>query len=247
MPDLAFSLADIRPSRYRELFQKGIAYQAFPLGNALLFQGNLLIVQGILGPAAVALFGTARTLVRSVTQLMDLINQIIWPEMSHLLGAGELVRAARLHRAGVGISFAAACVSVIGLTLFGHTLYGWWTRKAIDLPQHLLLLFLLPIPFNALWFTSSVVHVACNRHQGLALRYLIATGLAVMGCAVLSCIRGLEGAALSTLVVVAVLIPFVLKRSIDLTGDSWHGFLMGMVREIRSSFWNIRRSTSSAH
>ncbi len=239
IPALSFSFREIHPSRFRDLFRKGIAFQAFPLGNALLFQGNLLVVQLILGPVAVALFGTARTLVRSINQLMELMSQIVWPELSHLLGAGDLARAARLHRLAVGASVASAGLSVVGLGFFGHTIYGWWTGKAISLPEHLLLLFLLPIPFNALWQTSSVVHVACNRHEGFAVRYLIGTSCAVFLCALLSHFYGINGAALSTLGADLILIPFVLKRSLELTGDSWIGFARGLRSEITSGLPRI--------
>ena len=242
MPELSCSLRLVQPARFHELFKKGIAFQAFPLGNAVLFQGNLLVVQATLGPVAVALFGTARTLIRSVNQAMDLVNQAIWPELSHLLGSGDLSRAARLHRLAVVISVTTAILSVVGLAVFGQTLYGWWTGKAIELPQYLLLLFLLPIPFNALWFTSSVVHVACNQHEGLAVRYVAATCLSVAACIFLSSYMGIEGAALSTLVVDLVLIPYVLKRSLLLTGDSWLGFAQGVAHDLRSTVDLLRRS-----
>jgi len=235
MPELAFSFRQIQVLRFRELFRKGIAFQSFSLGNAVLSQGSVLIIQYLLGPAAVALFSTARTLVRSIIQLLDLFNAVIWPELSHLIGAGELPRAARVHRAAVALSFTAACVSVAGLAAGGQTLYSWWTAKTMQLPLHLLLLFLLPIPFSAISWASSAVHVACNRHEGLAVRYLVGTCLAFVLCAGLSSWLGLEGAALSTLAVDLVLIPYVLRRSLELTGDSWAGFATGLVQEVRAA------------
>lgn len=241
-PELTFERRDIEPSRFRQLFKKGLAYQAFPLGNALLFQGNLLIVQYFLGPVAVTLFATARTLCRSVNQSMELVNQAVWPELSRLLGQGDLMRAARLHRIAVLVSVVVALCCIIFLAAFGQSLYGWWTSQAISLPQHLLLLFLLPIPFNALWFTSSVVHVACNQHEGLAIRYLIATCFASAVCAVLSFYHGIEGAAISSLAADVVLIPYILKRSLALTGDSWTGLAHGLQQEIKAGIILIRRN-----
>jgi O-antigen/teichoic acid export membrane protein len=233
LPALRFSIRDIEVGQFRLLFRKGIAFQAFPLGNAFLFQGNLLIIQAILGPVAVALFATARTLVRSINQLMEMVNAIIWPELSVLIGTNDLVRAARLHRIGVGFTFIVSVTCVFILSVFGQSIYELWTRKAIALPQHLLILFLLPIIFNAVWFTSSVVHVSCNKHEGLAVRYLIASTMAVIACAVLSYYYGVEGAALSTLTADLILIPYVIKRSLELTGDTLHGFLSGIGNEMK--------------
>lgn len=232
MREVSFSFKDVQINLFRQLFRKGIAFQAFPLGNALLFQGNILIVQSILGPVAVAVFATTRTLVRIVNQVMEVINQAISPEMSHLIGAGDMIRAARLHRLGVALSIISACAGTLVLAFWGQALYGIWVGKTINLPQHLLLLFLLPIPLNSLWFTSSVVHSASNQHEGLAIRYIIATVLGAITCIFLSYFQGVEGAALSTLLVDIVLIPYVLKRSLLLTGDTWGNFIEGIIEEI---------------
>jgi O-antigen/teichoic acid export membrane protein len=237
LPILSFSFKDIEVNRFRLLFKKGIAFQAFPLGNALLFQGNLLIIQGILGPAAVALFATARTMVRSINQLMEMVNAIIWPELSVLIGTNNLIKAARLHRLGVGFTFIASVLCVFVLSFFGQSIYELWTRKAIPLPQHLLILFLLPIIFNAVWYTSSVVHTSSNKHEGLAVRYLIASTMAIITCAILSHFYGVEGAAISTLIGDLILIPYVIKYSLELTGDNLGNFLSGIGHEIKMG-WN---------
>lgn len=239
MPQIYFSFSLIEKSSFRYLFKKGAAFQAFPLGNALLFQGNLLVVQSMLGPAAVAIFGTARTLVRMVNQIMEIINQAVWPELSHLFGLGDLEKAARLHRGAVGISILLSVLGVIFLSVAGHALYSFWVGKSIELPHHLLLMFLLPIPFNSLWFTSCVVHMASNQYEGLAGRYLIAATLAAIACGILSHFQGIEGAALSTLIVDLLLIPFVLKRSLEIVNDTWSNFISGMLAQGKNLIFNF--------
>ena len=233
-PTLVFSRSQVKSAHYGLLFRKGLSFQALPLGSALLFQGNLLIVQMVLGPAAVAVFGTVRTLVRSINQLLEMVNQILWPELSLLFGEGKLQLVARLHRIGVVVSIAVACLSVLFLALFGHILYGVWTGNSIPLPHRLLLLFLLPIPFNALWFTSSVTHIASNQHERLAIRYLVASGLSVIACGFLSYFFNIEGAAVSTLVCDIILIPYVFKKSLELTADTWNGFVVGLKTEFNT-------------
>jgi O-antigen/teichoic acid export membrane protein len=244
MPELSFSSSEFKRDRIKHLLKKGVAFQAFPLGNAVIFQGTLVIVQSILGPVAVASFSTARTLCRSVNQSMELVNQAVRPELSRLLGAGDYMRAARLHRIALIASVLIALFSFTILATFGQTLYGWWTGGAVDMPRMLLLLFLLPIPFNALWFTSSVVHVACNHHEGLAIRYLVGTIGTATFCAILAHIFGIEGAAVSSLATDLVLIPFVLRRSLLLLGESWSGFALGLRQELKAFaeivFWRIK-------
>ena len=230
--EITFSTSFIQKAQFRPLFKKGLSFQAFPLGNALIYQGNILVVQIILGPIAVAIFGSVRTLVRSINQMLELINQVMWPELSLLFGVGDYKRIARLHRIGVSASIAAACFCVLCLAIFGKPLFGFWTHNNIPLPQTLLLLFLLPIPFNALWFTSSVIHMASNQYEGLAIRYLIAMVLAIIACGVFSYFFGIEGAAVSTLISDIVLIPFVLKHSLKLTHDTWADFKKGIGEEV---------------
>jgi len=229
---MRFNLHDIDKNNYRFLFSKGIAFQAFPLGNALLYQGSLLVIQTIIGSTAVAVFGTARTLVRSVNQLMELVNQSIWPELSYLLGAKDYELARKLHRYGVLVSFLLAISGTIFLLLYGQTLYSFWTGNALQLNLLLLFLFLIPIPFNALWFTSSVVHVACNQHEKLAVYYLYATGLSIVACIIFSYFWGINGAALSTLVADIVLIPFVLSKSLKLTNDNYSNFINCLYKDL---------------
>ncbi len=241
LPELNFSLLHVQKKWFKDLFKKGVAFQAFPLGNALLFQGNLLVVQFVLGPAAVALFGTARTLVRSVNQVISLIMHSIWPELSYRFGSGDMVSSARLHRIGVGLSVLAAGFGVLVLAIIGPYMYELWVGKTISLPLQLLLVFLLPIPFNALWITSSVVHSACNQHEGLAKRYLVATILSLLSCVVLAHFQGMEGAALSTLVVDVLLIPYVFTRSLQLTNDTWKAFIPGLAEEATAAIAAVRK------
>jgi O-antigen/teichoic acid export membrane protein len=233
MPSLSYSPGLVQKGLLQWLFRKGLAFQAFPLGNALIFQGNILVVQLLLGPVAVAIFGSVRTLVRSINQMLELINQVMWPELSHLFGKGELQKAARLHRIGVALSISLAIFFVLVLGLFGDKLFAFWTGNAFPMPRTLFLLFLLPIPFNSLWFTSSVIHMASNKHEGLAVRYLIAMVLAVVGCVVLSYFFGLEGAAISTVIADIILIPYVFSVSLALTADTFEKFMQGIREDVQ--------------
>lgn len=234
MPQIYFSIKDVQFSRFRSMFRKGMAFQAFPLGYALIFQGNILIVQLVLGPAAVTVFGTVRTLVRTVNQFMEMINQAIWPELSHLFGKKDLYKAAKLHRVAVGASILCSYVGVIGLLVIGKAAYAFWVGKNIELSNQLLFLFLLPIPFNALWVTSGVVHMASNNHEGLAIRFLTATIFSAVACFVLSYLFGIEGAAVSTVAGDLILIPYVMKRSLMLTGDNRRDFTKGVLQEVKT-------------
>ncbi|MFK8161598.1 MAG: lipopolysaccharide biosynthesis protein [Lewinella sp.] len=232
-PSIKFRYGEIDKTQFGMLFKKGFAFQAFPLGNALLFQGNLLVVQLLLGPAAVTLFGTVRTLVRVLNQALELVSKSIWPEMSYLYGAGDLAGMRSIHRMGVGLCVLLALVGVCGMALSGGYLYEFWVRDSLQLPFFLLLLFLLPVPFNALWITSSTVLLASNQHEKLATRYLVATALSAVGCIGLTYAMGIGGAAMSTVVADLILIPYVVQQALLHTGDKWSSFPAGVMEELK--------------
>ena len=231
--ELSFSIQNVDKTIIKNIFKKGVAFQAFPLGNAMLFQGNLLVIQSFLGPIAVAAFATARTLVRSINQIFELINQVIWPELSHLIGAKKYEKASQIHRLGVISAIVVSFTLVIILSLIGVPIYTLWTGKEISLSQNLLVLFLIPIPFNALWFTSSVVHAATNQHESLAKRYLLGSIISVICCYFFSKFFGLGGAAVSTIVLDILLIPFVLKHSLTILNESWETFITEIFNDIK--------------
>jgi len=242
LPTLSFSFQLIQPTDFKYLFRKGFAFQAFPVGNALTIQGSIIIVQLILGPAAVALYGTAKTLVNTIKQVIDIISQSTWPELSHLIGSNDLKQAAAIHRMGVALAIVLSTLGFITIAIFGGAIYSFWVGKSILLPFHLLIIFLLPIPLYAFWITSSVVHLASNKHEGLAIRYIIAAFISTAACFLLTKILGIEGAAISGAIMDIVLIPYVVRYSLIITDDTWKGFLNGClntVTHVPSQFYSI--------
>lgn len=174
LPDLRLDWGSASREDVFKLFRKGLHYQSLPVGHALILQGQLVAVHACLGSTAVALFGTTRTLVRLASQTTELVNHSVWPEFSRLFGLGELARAARLHRISVMASLGSVLLLTGVLSLFGSRIYGFWTDDILSIDTRLLLCFLVAVPLNACWYTSSMVHLSCNRYEGLSRRYLAA-------------------------------------------------------------------------
>ena len=85
------------------------------------------------------------------------------------------------------------------------------------------------------------MHTSSNKHEGLAIRYLIASIAAIIMCAILSHFYGVEGAALSTMTADILLIPYVLKRSLEITNDNFGAFIFGIGNEIRMGSSTIKQ------
>lgn len=225
----------------KSIFRKGLYFQAFPLGQTLLLQGQILVVQWLLGPAAVAVYATARTLVRVISQTLEMVNHSVWPEMSILFGRRDLSGVAVLHRSSVLFSLALSVAASFLFLLMGPELYAFASGNMLSVDRPLLACFLLPISFNALWYTSSMVQLSCNRHEGIAGRFLLSTAAAWVAGVLLTRSTGLMGAALAPAVSDLLMIPFVLRHSLKLTEDGFEGLWGRALRDVYTLSWKTRQ------
>ncbi len=233
MPTLRFSASCLELSQARLLLRKAIAFQMIPLGHAIVVQGFLVVIQLVLGAAAVAVFATVRTLIHSIHQIVETINQITWSELSHLMGSGDTERAARLHRISVAVALALSCLLSVALGLFGDEILLVWTKGKIGVSGWLLFWFVVPIPIHAIWYASCVIILASNRHEGFAWRYTLSALLSLVLCALLASVYGIEGAAIATLLLDLVMLHFVLRTSLQITRDTPQEFFTGAIFELR--------------
>lgn len=213
--------------------KKGSIYQAFPLGHAVILQGQILVVHQTMGAASVAVFSTARTLVRLISQGLEMVNHSVWPEMSRLFGTSDLKGAARLHRTSVTTALVLSLAGAVLLWSIGPWLYATWTHQMLVVDDQLLIPLLATIPAGAFWYTSSMVALSCNAYEALARRFLFASLIAHLFCWWFSQMFGLPGTALSILVADTIMIPFVFSRSLSLTEDNRPGLLRRFISDIR--------------
>ena len=119
IPWIEFGWKHASFAEIRRLAPFAIAFMGFPIGNALSLSGTLLAVGYALGPIAVVVFGTARTVSRIALQIVQMSNITFEPEMSIAYGAGnyDLVRTL-LHRA-CQLALITAVVVVLIMMSFG--------------------------------------------------------------------------------------------------------------------------------
>ena len=65
VPWIRFGFEHARWASLRRLAGPSISFMAMPIGNAINLQGMLLVVGHVLGPVAVVIFATARTVSRT--------------------------------------------------------------------------------------------------------------------------------------------------------------------------------------
>lgn len=202
----------------KDIMAKGLGYLMSPIWQSIYFQGTTFVVRLTLGPEAVAVFNTVRTVSRSVNQMFSMVNATIFPELQYEIGAGNFQKAHKLYRLAIWIAFSTAVAGVIFLMLFGPWFYNIWTKNELVAPPLMWNIFIIGILFNALWWTAGVVFRAVNKPYQFAVIGVVSAVVSVIASYFLSIQFGLTGAAVGSLVLEIILAIFVLPLSSKLIG-----------------------------
>lgn len=223
-PWLSFGLRRVSRREIKRLVRPAAAYMAFPLGNAMSIQGFVLVVGWLVGGPGVVLFSTYRTMTRFPLQLMYMISNSVWPELSRSFGAGDILRARKLHRMAVTSSVWIALIAMPTLFLLAGPILQLWTDGRIPFDESLFAILAAVVLADSVWFPSSVVAVSINKHKLIAAAFLLSTVGAVALSVPLGRLGGLDGVASALFVIDIVMSFVVLPKSMELTDDSLHDF-----------------------
>lgn len=229
IPWIRYGWSHARFAEVRRLTPLAFAFMAFPIGNAFNLQGTTLAVGYALGPTAVVVFGTARTVSRVALQMVQMVNSTFWPEMSSAFGANDIPLMRSLHRRACQMALIMAVVVIAAMMCFGPWFLHRWTGGHVPPSRGLLSLLLLVVVFYSLWATSSTLVAAINLHQKLAAWYLAGTSITVVLTYLLARRYGLYGAAASLLVSELVMNIYVLPESLRLSHDTLPAFLASLL------------------
>jgi O-antigen/teichoic acid export membrane protein len=200
----------------REIVSKGFGYLASPIWQSLLLQGTTVIVRTTLGPVAVAVFNTVRTLSNAVHQLYSLVNGSIKPEMQYELGANNILKAQKIFIYAMRFTFVFSLAGVIFLVFFGLPLYNWWTHNELTPPLMMWYLFLIIILLRALWWTAGTVFSAVNKPYPLAVSGITASIISLIMSYYCCKLWGLTGVALGCLFFEIIMSLYILPTSCKL-------------------------------
>jgi O-antigen/teichoic acid export membrane protein len=192
-PAYPWKLAQASFGEVRAMLRPALSFLLFPLSYALVIQGMSLVVGTTLGPAALAVFNTCRTLSRLPIQMLMTLSGALWPEISRGFGDENLALLRRIYNRGTMLSLvlcAAACVVVF---VSAPWVLEFWTRSRIAIEPALLALFLAVAFANCSWQVAQVMLIATNRHERLATIYLFAAVLSVAAAIAMPASWGLYG------------------------------------------------------
>lgn len=229
IPWISFGWGHASFAEIRRLTRPAIAFMGFPIGNALNIQGTLMAVGYALGPTAVVVFGTARTVSRVALQIVQTVNNTFWPELSIAFGAGDLPLVRTLHRRACQLALTISAAVVVLMAFCGPTFLHHWTDGKVPPSPGLVNLLLLVVVFYSLWSTSSTLVSAINQHERLAALYSLATGITVVATYAAARRYGLYGAAASLLLSELIMDAYVVPASLRIAHDTWSGFLRALI------------------
>lgn len=235
---LGFEAASMQ--KIRELLKPAVAFMAFPLGLAFSLQGMVLVIGVTLGSVAVVIFSAYRTLTRLLVQMITMINQAVWPEMSAAYGAGKVDVVTKLHRKVSSVTFWIALASVSALGLVGEWIVGVWTRDAFEQNRTLLFLLLMTTFLNVLWQSSWVVLMATNKHEKISIVFIVCAAGALLLSAMIIHTLGINGAGWGLVVAELPLLYYVINSALTLLGERWLDYVKAVVSNPVS--WKVVKS-----
>lgn len=221
----------IQKKEIRAITGKGIGYLMSPVWQAIFFQGTTFVVRVVLGPQAVAIFNTVRTVTRVINQAYSIVISTILPEMQFELGAGNMLKARKIFRMSLILVIIIAIVGSIFLYFLGPWFYELWTRKALSPPTMMWNVFILGIVFNAVWWTTSFVFTAMNKPYDFAIAGVIGAIISVACSYPLAQVYGLTGAAIGSLIMDLLLFFYVFPRSCKLIGQKMKSLIKDSITD----------------
>lgn len=227
-PWLRYGAGKATSSCIRRLTKPAVAFMAFPVGYALNNQGMLLVIGLALGPVAVTVFATGRTLTRFAAQPAEAIRGAVWPELSAALGSRDWEFARRLHRTSCQVTVWLCVAATIFLFTGGEQVYRLWTHGRVSLDPALFHWLIAAVVANSFWYTSSAVALACNRHQQIAVAYLLVTSISICVAYLLMSRFGSVAAAAALFATDLVMCIQVLRTSMRISRDTTKDFLLSI-------------------
>ena len=177
--DLRFGLAHAHRAELRRLAKPALANLSMPLAMALNIQGMVLVVGATLGPLAVVVFSTLRTLTRIALQAVWQVSHAFEPELAAAWGSGDRGLLQRLYLNAQRGGFWLALLAAIVLWCAGPWFLALWTNGKVILDQALFDWLLLSAVASVFWYAALNLLKAGNIHLRATLWYVFSAAAAV--------------------------------------------------------------------
>lgn len=246
-PWLRYGSTQAHMNELFRLMKPALANVSQPFAQALNIQGMVLVVGAVLGPLAVVVFATLRTLTRLALQGVRSVNYSMEPELAFAWGAQNKALLRKLYIYSVGYSFWLDLCVAVTLYFLGEWIVTFWTHGKVAVDKRLFDWLLLSTVVSAFWYGGFILRRALNRHLRAALCYLIASLVSVGVAAALMHITGrLADAGLALLLTDAIMTVYILTSTNRLVDVSFPQLvfeifdLRALVRPLLAIFGHAR-------
>lgn len=205
-------------SEIKKILFKGFGYMINMVWQTIYFQGGTFVVRLTLGPESVAVFNTMRTACRSISQIFNIVNGSVFPEMQYEYGKGNMGLVHRLFCMSILTSALIGVLGAICLFLFGLDIYNIWTQNILTVSREVWYTFVIGILFNGVWWTSIVVYSVINNPYSFAIPSSIVSFLSVVMSYILSIYLNLWGAVFGAVLFDIAMLFYVIPNSCRLIG-----------------------------
>ncbi len=229
LPWIRFGWQHARFAEVKRLTMPALAFMGFPMGNALNIQGTQMAVHAAMGPDALVVFSTARTVSRVALQMGQLISNSFEPEFSKSFAQSDTGLIRTLHRRAVQMSLILAFGIIAVMMLGGPYVLNHWTHGEVPPSRGLLSILLLVVVVYQFWSTSATIMTATNQHKRLAAIYIIATGATVIVTYLVARPFGLLAAAASLMLSELLMSLYVLPATLRIASDSFGPFMLALL------------------
>jgi O-antigen/teichoic acid export membrane protein len=197
---LTWGLHHAHWAEVRAMLKPSLAFMTFPIANAITFQGFTLLTAHLLGPAAVAVFNTYRTVARVAVQVTSTLSHALWPEFARMFGSGE-------HRDLRHLLLRSSLLGALGAIALSLMLYFCaplllhiWTKGQIAFYPGPMSAFLLYAAIAGIWHIPRVILMATNQHGRLGIAALVISVLALLCAQVLGSSQQIMGLVMAMIV-----------------------------------------------
>lgn len=191
----------------RELIGPSLTYAGFPFGQAIQYQGIVLLVGAVLNPISVVTLATVRTMTNTLAQLTLTPLGGALPEITRSLSFGDLDRAWRIHKK-VGVIVAVlTSVAAVVLILEGGSIVRLWTHGHVRASSFFVVLMVVTTIADIPWQISVNTLRAMNRHQLTGIGYLLGCLLSVALAGLLLKDLGLPAVPIGLFLLDVVVVP----------------------------------------
>ena len=239
--DVRLGLAHASIRELRRLIKPALANLSMPLAMALNIQGMVLVVGVVLGPLAVVVFSTLRTLTRIALQAVWQVTHAFEPELASAWGSGDRVLLRRLYLSAQRGGFWLAFVAAIALWFVAPWFLAVWTRGAVLMDQALFSWLLLSAVASVLWYCALNLLKAGNIHLRATLWYALSAAASVMlAIVLLRTTHRIADTGLALLLMDALMTSYLLRSAARVLGTTVRD-LIGSTLDPRPLLLNINR------